>query len=84
MTTMTESVPTLGRRLAELRRAAGMSQQALATAAGLSVSLVAQLERGARPDPKLSTLLALAGALGVTVNDLLAPPARGKRGKADV
>jgi transcriptional regulator with XRE-family HTH domain len=50
--------------------------------AGLSISVVTQLEQGLKGDPRLSTAAALARALGVTVDDLLAgqdeapPPAR--------
>jgi transcriptional regulator with XRE-family HTH domain len=70
-------------RLRELRKAADMTQQALATAAGLSVSVVVQIESGKIPDPRLSTLKALARALDVTLNELAenggeAPPAKGK------
>jgi len=60
----------LATRLKELRQAAGMSQQTLAVAAGLSVSLVSQLEQGSRSDPRMSTTIALARALGVTLDDL--------------
>jgi transcriptional regulator with XRE-family HTH domain len=79
----------LAGRLQGLRKAAGLTQQQLATAAGLSMSLITQLEQGVKDDPKMSTLLALAGVLGATVNDLagqsqpappVAPPAkRGRR-----
>jgi transcriptional regulator with XRE-family HTH domain len=53
---------------------AGMSQQSLAVAAGLSVSLVSQIERGSRSDPRISTTAALARALGVTLDELVAGP----------
>jgi transcriptional regulator with XRE-family HTH domain len=66
----TEPLP-FGVRLQEMRRAAGLSQQQLATAAGLSLSLIAQLEQGAKLDPKVSTLRALAKVLGVTTHDLI-------------
>jgi transcriptional regulator with XRE-family HTH domain len=62
---------SLATRLKELRVAAGMSQQSLAVAAGLSVSLVSQIEQGARSDPRISTTAALARALGVTLDDLV-------------
>jgi DNA-binding XRE family transcriptional regulator len=64
-------LPPLGRRLKELRTTAGMSQQSLAVAAGLSVSLVSQIERGSRSDPRISTTAALARALGVTLDQLV-------------
>lgn len=61
----------LSGRIKELREAAGLSQQELATRADLSVSQVAKLEQGAKADPRLSTLLALAGALGVKPGQIL-------------
>jgi transcriptional regulator with XRE-family HTH domain len=71
-------------RLKELRNKAGMTQQALATVAGLSISAIIHIEAGRIPDPRLSTLQALARALGCKVDDL-APlddpaPAAKKRG----
>jgi transcriptional regulator with XRE-family HTH domain len=59
-------------RLRELRIAAGLTQQALAVEAGLSVSNVVHIEWGKIPDPRASTIVALARALGCTPNDLLA------------
>jgi transcriptional regulator with XRE-family HTH domain len=76
-----------GKALARRRRAAGLTQQQLAQAAGLSMSLVAQLEQGTTADPRLSTLRGLAKGLGCAVADLVggAPPApkRFKRGGGD-
>jgi transcriptional regulator with XRE-family HTH domain len=69
----------LGARLRALREAAGLSQQEVATRAGISLSVVFQLEQGKRKDPKLSTLVALAEALGTDVGklalELTQPPA---------
>lgn len=63
-------LPALGARLKALREAAGLSQQEVAIRAGVSLSVVFQLEQGKRKDPKLSTLLALAQALGTDVGQL--------------
>ena len=52
-------------RLKDLRESAGLSQQEVAMRADLSLSLVAKLEQGKKGDPRASTLLALAEALGV-------------------
>jgi transcriptional regulator with XRE-family HTH domain len=57
-------------RVKQLRAAAGMSQQKLATRAGLSISGVTQIEVGTIPDPRLSTVKALARALGVSLDVL--------------
>src|SRR5688572_14802950 len=55
----------IGNRLVALRRAAGLSKRQVAKRAKLSRSRVAKMERGRKADPRASTLLALAGALGV-------------------
>jgi transcriptional regulator with XRE-family HTH domain len=60
----------LGTRLKALREAAGLSQQEVATRAGISLSVVFQLEQGKRKDPKLSTLVALAEGLSMDVGRL--------------
>jgi transcriptional regulator with XRE-family HTH domain len=62
--------PPWGKRLQGLREAAGLSQQELAFRAGLSVSVVCQIEQGRKKDPKLSTLVALALALDRTIGEL--------------
>jgi transcriptional regulator with XRE-family HTH domain len=51
-------------RLRELREAAGLTQEALARAAGLSTSAVSKLEQR-DIDPSWSTVQVLARALGV-------------------
>jgi transcriptional regulator with XRE-family HTH domain len=57
-------------RLKELRTANDLTQQALATKAGLSVSAVVQIESGKIPDPRISTLRKLARGLGVSLDEL--------------
>ena len=58
-------------RVQELREKAGLSQQEVAHKGDLSLSLVAKLEQGKKGDPRASTLLALAAALGVKPGALL-------------
>jgi transcriptional regulator with XRE-family HTH domain len=58
-------------RLKALREAAGLAQQDVAMRADLSLSLVAKIEQGKKADPRASTLLALANALGVKPGALL-------------
>jgi transcriptional regulator with XRE-family HTH domain len=72
---MTNAIPFLAARVKQLREAAGLSQQSLAQAAGLSISVVTQLEQGAKADPRISTVAALARALRVTVDAIITPPA---------
>jgi len=70
----------ISKRLRDLREAAGLSQQDVAMRADLSLSLVAKLEQGKKADPRASTLIALAAALGIkpgTILDDLVPPDAG-------
>ncbi|WP_082690503.1 helix-turn-helix transcriptional regulator [Mycobacterium sp. M26] len=69
---------TLGRRLAELRQARGLTQETVAQAAGISRNHYQLLEcgigqRGERKpaNPRLSTLIALSEVLGITVPELI-------------
>jgi transcriptional regulator with XRE-family HTH domain len=66
---------TLAGRLKALRAEAKLSQQALAMRAGLSLSVVCQIEQGRKEDPRVSTARALADALGASLDDLI-PPAK--------
>ena len=61
---------TLAMKLKRLRNRKGLTQEALARKAGVSLGYVARLEIG-RHDPKLSTLKRLARGLGVPVTELL-------------
>jgi transcriptional regulator with XRE-family HTH domain len=63
--------PLIATRLKTLREKAEMSQQQLATKAGLSISVVAHIEQGKKPDPRMSTVRALAQALGVSSDALM-------------
>jgi transcriptional regulator with XRE-family HTH domain len=72
-------------RLKALRTAAGLTQMQLATAAGLTLSSVTQMEAGKVANPRLDTLQALAKALGCSLDDLGRnddPPPAWKRGGA--
>lgn len=60
----------LGARIAALRRQAGMNQAQLAKILGISASAVGMYEQGRR-EPSARMLLALARALGVSVDFLL-------------
>lgn len=62
---MDDTRDTLARNLAAARSALGLSQEQLAVAAGVSRATINQLE-GAEGDARLSTLVNLAAALGVS------------------
>ncbi len=71
---------TFGDRLKELRAARGLTQQALADAAGVPIGTVRDYEQGTR-DPLLSNAQRLALALGVSLDvfpALSRKPAKGK------
>ncbi len=73
-------LPVLADQLKRLCEGAGQTRGGLAAATGLNVSMVARLEQRQQVDPRLSTLRALARALGVTVSDLpgdVIPPPQG-------
>lgn len=57
-------------RIKELRKKRGWTQPVLAQKAGVSPGYLARLET-LRHDPKLSTLVKIAKALGVSVLELL-------------
>lgn len=63
-------IPPIGERLRAARLATEISLRELARRAGVSASLVSQIETG-RLRPSVSTLYTLTGALGIPVADLL-------------
>ena len=63
---MAERRVTFGGLLRELRAVAGLTQEELAGAAGVSVRSVRELERGRVATPQKETVRLLAGALGLT------------------
>jgi transcriptional regulator with XRE-family HTH domain len=65
----TTETTAFGVLLHEHRRAAALSQQALADRAGLSVDAIAALERGRRAAPRQDTVAQLAAALGLATED---------------
>lgn len=60
----------LGRRVCELREGAGLTQEALAHAAGLHWTYVGQVERGER-NLSYRSLLKLARGLGIAPSELV-------------
>jgi molybdate-binding protein/DNA-binding XRE family transcriptional regulator len=69
---MTEVPWTAGTRLRLARQARGLSQQQLAGMAAVTRQAVSAVESG-HSDPSLRVALALASALGMTVEDLFGP-----------
>jgi len=71
LATMTKDPSDLGRRVAKLREAAGLSARELSLAIGASHGVIAQLEIGTIADLRSGLVLPLAKALGTTVEHLL-------------
>ncbi|WP_342050842.1 MULTISPECIES: helix-turn-helix domain-containing protein [unclassified Cupriavidus] len=71
----TSSAANIAERLAELRKLNGLTLEELATRASLTKSYLSKLERGLS-SPTIATVLKLAEALGVTVDQLIAKPDR--------
>ena len=65
-----------GRRLRELRKATGLTQEALAEAADLSGNYISDLELGLKV-PSLTILVRLSEALDIGTPELLADFTRG-------
>jgi XRE family transcriptional regulator, regulator of sulfur utilization len=65
--------PRVGAALAALRRARGLSLDALSLQAGVSKSMLSQIERG-QANPTVAVVWRLASALGVALADLLGEP----------
>lgn len=61
----------LGQRLRSLREERGLTQQALARAAGIATDMVSRLENGHYSSPGLRTLLRIADGMGLPVSALL-------------
>ena len=61
---------TLGRRIQEARKAAGLSQESLGERLGVSRQAVSKWENGTS-EPNTSNLMALARLYGIPAEDLL-------------
>ncbi|WP_236827912.1 MULTISPECIES: helix-turn-helix domain-containing protein [unclassified Blastococcus] len=70
MTLNSERSRALGDRLRQARRAADLTQEALAQASGVGTEHVQRIERGAA-NPTVATLYALSDALHIPVGNLL-------------
>jgi FMN phosphatase YigB (HAD superfamily)/DNA-binding XRE family transcriptional regulator len=64
----------LGKRLQEVRKSTGFTQQSLCQKAGLSYSTLAKIERGAIKAPSIFTIQSIAIALGTTLDELMGTP----------
>lgn len=68
--TTASTLAAIGDRICEVRLARNMTLQVLATATGLSTSMLSLVERG-RASPSIGSLIVIASCLGVTMSDLM-------------
>ena len=61
----------IGKRIKQYREAAGLSQERLAEATGLSTNFISYIERGAR-QPSLDNFIRIANAINISADLLLA------------
>ncbi len=64
-----KALPPIGERLRQARLDRGMTVRGLARLVDLSASLISQIETG-RSSPSVSTLYAITGALGISIEDV--------------
>ena len=60
----------LGEVIRKLRLEGGISQDVLSKKADLSFHTISKIESGATPNPTIDTVKKIAGALGVTLDEL--------------
>jgi HAD superfamily hydrolase (TIGR01509 family) len=68
----------LGKKLQAARQAAGLTQQQLCHQANLSFSTLTKIERGAIKSPSIFTIQSIAGALGMSLDELVGQPSPGQ------
>lgn len=81
---VTQSPTSFGGALKSLRRAAGLTQEELATRARLSTKAVSALERGVNRAPRKETLLLLMKALRLSARDRAALESMARLSRRDV
>lgn len=66
-----------GKKITSLRLAKGWSMAELARQSGIRQPSIWEIEKQVTKRPKVTTLMAIASALGVTLQDLLKTPHKG-------
>ena len=61
----------IARRIKELRKKSGWSQQKLADKAGVSYNTVTKIEQGAATMPTIQTMIKIADAFGISLDTLV-------------
>ena len=61
----------IAKRLKELRKRIGWSQQKLAEKAGLSYNTITKIEQGAATKPTIQTMIKIADAFKISIDELV-------------
>lgn len=61
----------IGKRIKDLRKKAGWSQQKLAEKAGLSYNLVTKIEQGLSKNPSISTMVKFSDVFRISLDELV-------------
>ena len=59
------------KNLAKIRKQKGWSQEKLAVESGISYNTIIKIERGGIENPKIGTVIKLADALGISLDELV-------------
>ena len=59
------------KKLKQLRKKSGWSQQKLAEKAGLSYNVITKIEQGAAKNPNIQTMIKLADAFQISLDELV-------------
>jgi DNA-binding XRE family transcriptional regulator len=68
---MPKRISTIARNIKKYRAKLGISQDKLSKLAGITLHTITKIESEATPDPRIETVKKIAGALGVTIDDLM-------------
>lgn len=66
-----KKIPVIARNIKKYRAKLGISQDKLSKLADITFHTIAKIESGATPNPGIETVMRIAQALDITVNDLL-------------
>jgi len=61
----------LEQKIKQVRKKVGWSQQKLAEKAGLSLAVITKIEQGVAKRPSIQTMMKLADALGISLDELV-------------
>ena len=69
MNETTQTLKSLGKRIANLRKQKGMNQEDFADVSGKMINTISNIERGLS-DPKVTTLMSISKALNISIEEL--------------